>query len=663
MTAPNINIIKDKLKPATPGLTMASMLLWGWQTEFLIYAVIMGILLEVPFFIKWRINFNDKDINQLADLSGILFFITIIYVFVTHSFQGIYKILELLPFALFILMLAQNYSIKNSIKTSALFISVRRLGESAGEDILFNTNISLPYVFICLISASSGNKYNEYFFISSSLIILWVLWNLRAKHYHAIYWLIPVICAICISFLTQQGIQQLQDNVQTLFLRYMEQYGFTSRDSNKTITYIGALGRLKLSDRILFRVKPNQKITPPLYFRESSYSKYEHGTWRNIKVEFDSVQKTPLKNEWRLNNQQNDTEYFDVAISLLNQSSIIPVPDNVNTLSSKDISKLETSVYGSLKILAREGLINYRLGTSDLNIVEAEPVFDDLDIPLNYKNDFKHVAKELDLYSKTPNQIIDSVARYFNDNFYYSVSQDERYPKGQYLTKFLFKDKKGHCEYFATATALLLREAGIATRYTIGYSVQEYSFWQDMYLVRARHAHSWVKYYMNGKWYNLDTTPSIWAPMEAEDRMILEPLMDLISWIRYKTTGSEIDFQPKSNNWLIGLIISLLVYLTWRFYNKQRINIKKSTQPYSNTRINRFGEDSPLYPLIQQLEQDADKRLPGETLGKWIKRILPKEKTEKYLELINYHNRYRFNPISDKRKDKKLIKESLDSLI
>ena len=111
-----INTVQDKLKPAAPGLILASLLLWGWQTEYLLYAAIMGVILELPFFIKWRINFSDKDVNQLADLSGVLFFIITVYVFVNYTLQGIYKILELLPFILFLIMLTQSYGIQTVLK-------------------------------------------------------------------------------------------------------------------------------------------------------------------------------------------------------------------------------------------------------------------------------------------------------------------------------------------------------------------------------------------------------------------------------------------------------------------------------------------------------------------------------------------------------------------
>ena len=654
--------MNTKLRPAPPGLILAGLLVWGWQTEFMLYAVVMGMTLELPLFIKWRIDFSNKDTNQLADLSGVLFFILTVYVFVNYSFQGIYKILELLPFVLFLLMLVQCYGIENGIKTSALFISIRRLGEKAGPDILYATNIGMPYVFICLISASSGNRYSDLFFIVCAAIIGWLLLTQRTKYFSKITWFATIVFVMFFSYLTQNGLQQIQNNSEAFFLKLFEQYGWRSTDPERTSTSIGSLGRLKLSDRIIFRVKAEKPSPTPLYFRETSYSTYEYGSWRNPKVEFDIIGKTPGKNEWRFNKNKFNQETMDVEIYLQDQSAIIPVPDNINTLAGKDLIQVETSVYGSTRIEAREGWVNYRLGVSNHDFVEATPAPEDLKIPLNYKADFEKIAIKLDLYSKSHEEIINTVQKYFKDNFYYSITQNQRYTKGQYLTRFLFKDKKGHCEYFATATALLLREAGIPARYTIGYSVQEYSNWQGSYLVRARHAHAWLKYYIDGTWHNMDTTPSVWAPMEAEDRTILEPLMDVLSWLRYKTTSSDIESDTKSKtDWMLWLLIPLGAYLSWRFYTKQRVE-KNNDRVTLHSEFDRFGTDSPIYPLIKQIEQEADSRQSGETLMAWIKRIFPGTRAERYYDLISLHNAYRFNPVGDKREEKKQISESLDSL-
>ena len=662
MDSLNKDIVENRLKPAAPGLILLTLLLWGWQTDFLLTALIMGIALELPLFIKWRIDFSDKDVNQLADLSGVIFFILTVYVFINYSFQGIYKILELMPFVLVLLMFVQNYGVQNGIKTSALFISIRRVGEKAGPDILYYTNIGLPYIFICLISASSGYKLSDYFFASCAFVIAWLLFTQRNRHFSMITWLATLVFVIFFSYITQHGLKKAHQRSESFFLALFEQYGWKSIDPERTSTSIGSLGRLKLSDRILFRVKTKKQSSAPLYFRETSYGSYEYGAWRNPKTEFDIVRKSPNQNKWQLNNNLQDSNTMAVATYLQDQAAIIPVPDNINSLTGKDIIQVETNPYGSVRIEAREGWINYRLGVSNKDFIEAPPSANELLIAENYQADFKKIATELNLYTKTPLEVISTVKQYFKENFYYSITQNQRYTRGQYLSRFLFNDKKGHCEYFATATALLLREAGIPTRYTIGYSVQEYSNWQGMYIVRARHAHAWLKYYIDGTWYNMDTTPSVWAPMEAEDRTLIEPLMDLLSWLRYKTTSSDIESGTKSStDWMLWLLIPLGTYLSLRFYSKQRVE-QNDPDKMLYTNLNRYGLDSPFYPHIKELEELADKRQAGETLMNWINRILPSVKATQYIDLIKLHNRYRFSPRSNKQEDKKQLETSLNVL-
>ena len=392
-------MVNTKLGPAPPGLTLASLLIWGWQTQHMFYATIVGLLLELPLFIKWRINFTDKDVNQLVDLSGVIFFVITVYVFVNYSFQGIYKILELLPLTLLLLMLAQNYGVQNGLKTSALFISIRRLGENASPDVLYSIDIGMPFVFISLMSASSGNQHSDYFFIACVLIIAWLLFPQRTEHFSNVTWFCSIVFACFFAYLAQGGLQQLQYQSEAFFLELFEQYGWKSTDPEHSSTSIGSLGRLKLSDRIMFRVKADKKSPIPLYFRETSYSKYEYGSWRNPKIDFDIIGRLPGKNEWRLNKNKFDKETIDVSIYLQDRAAIIPVPDNINTLSGKDLVQVETSVYGATRIEAREGWINYRLGLSDHDFVEAPPASEDLNISLNYKSDFEQIAARLELYS------------------------------------------------------------------------------------------------------------------------------------------------------------------------------------------------------------------------------------------------------------------------
>lgn len=76
------------------------------------------------------------------------------------------------------------------------------------------------------------------------------------------------------------------------------------------------------------------------------------------------------------------------------------------------------------------------------------------------------------------------------------------------IETFLFETRAGHCEYFATALAVLLREVGIPSRIVNGYYGAHYNDLGDFYAVRQADAHSWVEVHFDGLgWVTFDPTP------------------------------------------------------------------------------------------------------------------------------------------------------------
>jgi hypothetical protein len=63
------------------------------------------------------------------------------------------------------------------------------------------------------------------------------------------------------------------------------------------------------------------------------------------------------------------------------------------------------------------------------------------------------------------------------------------------LADFLFRVREGHCEYFSTAMAVMLRTQGVAARVVNGFQMGEYNDAADAYTVTQRDAHSWVEVY------------------------------------------------------------------------------------------------------------------------------------------------------------------------
>ena len=77
------------------------------------------------------------------------------------------------------------------------------------------------------------------------------------------------------------------------------------------------------------------------------------------------------------------------------------------------------------------------------------------------------------------------------------------------LANFLFERKQGHCEYFASAMAVMLRTMGIPSRVVNGFRSDEFNDLTGNYVVRAKDAHAWVEAYFPGYgWQTFDPTPA-----------------------------------------------------------------------------------------------------------------------------------------------------------
>jgi transglutaminase-like putative cysteine protease len=120
----------------------------------------------------------------------------------------------------------------------------------------------------------------------------------------------------------------------------------------------------------------------------------------------------------------------------------------------------------------------------------------------------RHLALEITSGKLTPYDKAKAIETYLKQNLGYSV--ELKPTQGDPLAQFLFDERKGHCELFATAMAVMLRTLGIPSRVVNGFQMGEYNDLSGMYTVRDRDAHSWVEVYFPGygAWVEFDPTPS-----------------------------------------------------------------------------------------------------------------------------------------------------------
>jgi transglutaminase-like putative cysteine protease len=105
------------------------------------------------------------------------------------------------------------------------------------------------------------------------------------------------------------------------------------------------------------------------------------------------------------------------------------------------------------------------------------------------------------------------------------------------IQDFLFRNRAGHCEYFASAMVLLLRAEGIPARLVTGFLGAEASYWERGLIVRQGNAHAWVEGYVEWGWALFDPTPAAGLPELSVEglALLLRQAYDTLvfRWDRY----------------------------------------------------------------------------------------------------------------------------------
>jgi len=117
------------------------------------------------------------------------------------------------------------------------------------------------------------------------------------------------------------------------------------------------------------------------------------------------------------------------------------------------------------------------------------------------------LAREITARGQTSFDKTIALENYLRSRYTYTLNLTGK-PGDDPLAHFLFETHAGHCEYFASAMAIMLRTLGIPTREVNGFLPGEYNDLAEDYIVRSSDAHSWVEVYFPGTgWMTFDPTP------------------------------------------------------------------------------------------------------------------------------------------------------------
>lgn len=604
-------------------ITLLSLVVWGWLNQNWIVAGLIILLLAGSTLTTWRWKLKKQQFYRIGDFVSVLFISMLVYFAVAHTqARPVFIILEWLPVFFLPVLLAQIYTVENRLPLGTLFYSMRK------REILKTLDFKLPYAAICWLAAGAANDASLTYFVLSIAGFIGILWTVRSKNSSLLLWSIVIALSIGLSYWGQKGLRHLHGVIEEQAVEWFTEW---RADPFKSMTSIGDIGELKLSDRIVFRAKADA----PLLLMQASYDRYLGQLWLATQRVFSKQANfTPAGKHAKI-------KQLDVFQSL-KRATVLALPAGTVNITGLEGTTLQYTGLGAVKVTEAPDYMNYQIHYTGLQVDERREF--DLQVPVQHEAWLVTIRQALNIEEQSPLQIAQAITRYFQEHYYYSLFSGKESDADSALKEFITQRKAGHCEYFAVASVFLLRSYGIPARLANGYALQEYSESEQLYTVRRRHAHAWAIAQIDGYWQAVDATPSQWLNMEEEQADLMQPVYDFFSryYFKYKQWRYQ-KAQVGSHNTeqQLGLlaVVLLLLLITWRLFVSRRAMVQLQAKPNKSYAVTYPGQDSELFDIEKSLANTESSRLPNESVIAWAKRI----DNQALMVIIQLHYRYRFD--------------------
>ncbi|MFO1475237.1 MAG: transglutaminase domain-containing protein [Verrucomicrobiota bacterium] len=680
----------------TPPLLLGSALLfWGWQAGLLPVAACMAAILEGARLVRERWDIGDEDFTRIWTFCSVLLLGTVVYAFTSNegpmrlgnwfragggppaanaalagSTQTASMLFRWLPMIYFLLVAAQVYSTRDRIPATVFSkILVRRLlrAERLGRPHAAPAavNLAYPYFGLCLFAASNHPSDSNRFFWGFCVLVAWALWTIRSSRFRPWFWIASLGLAVALGFVGQIGLNRLQSYVVNLNPQWLSRFmrrGVNPRMSPTQIS-LNAIGRLQMSGRVVIRLEPGDGNVPE-YLREASYRRYRGTVWQSGQNSEDSIPESGVNTgTWQLVVGKTNTSSVRISCYLEDRTKegentgVLPLPSGCSRLENLMAYSLKQNDLGAVTAVG-PGLISFDAFYGPGATLDSPPdtnrfYNEDKLAPYREWPALDKVIAELGLGEMSYEQQLQAIQTFFESRFTYSTwlgGSPGGGPNETPLSRFLLRTRRGHCEYFATATVLMLQRLGVPARYAVGYVVHEHS--GNQYVVRLRDAHAWCLVW-NPKtqtWDDFDTTPPSWIEEESRHASPLESISDFMSWLWYQFSRFRWGQTHLRQYLLIGLIPVLLLLLLQIIFRQRRKRRAALLDAGAGGR-SLPGLDSEFYRVEAALARRRGATRPSdETLGRWLQRAGNDPGVaangNDLRRLLGLHYQYRFDPRS-----------------
>jgi protein-glutamine gamma-glutamyltransferase len=642
-----------------------ALLFWGWQTGLLLWGALLAVVLEGARLTRARWEFSNPDLNRIYDLGWALFVGAglLLYSMGEDRLFFVFKLAQWLPLCFLPLMLAQAYGNRATMPLSVFWWPLRRLPASPTAHRSYN--ISFCYFALCLLAASASTQAasvltrpNGFFYPGITLLVALALTSARPQRVSLSAWVTLLLLVAVAGQFSHTELQRMQGVMESALGTWIAGFFPVSQDTRENQTKIGYLGQIPQSGKIALRLRPEPGGYAPSLLREGTWDFYKKEIWSASNNDFVAVHMNidiaKLLPSNALSSEVEIARYYE------NGEGTLVLPHG--TFEIDDVpAVVKTNRLGVIKFETGPGLLDLRASFGPNRSFDSPPCDRDLLVDDKERPALAQVAAELKLAGMTDRQKIRAIERFFANNFTYSLNaprQRDRAGQPTWLSYFLNKSHTGHCEYFATATVLLLRQAGVNARYVTGYAVPESARHGDTYLVRERHAHAWALAYHRdtGLWEQIDTTPPDWDKVKGAQPPWWEPASDALSnlYFQFSKWRWNKTSYARYTSWLL---VPMILYLLGRIMLNQRRHRPASAAGDAANRPAWPGLDSELYLINRQLAAAQLSRLPNEPLLSWQQRLeLAFPDSARLRRIFHLHRSLRFDPRGLKTDDRETLR-------
>jgi protein-glutamine gamma-glutamyltransferase len=415
-------------------------------------------------------------------------------------------------------------------------------------------------------------------------------------------------------------------------------FGIFGHQRRSGITMVGFQERVKLgfhgtvrnNPTVVMRVvTPKEKNPRRLLWRGSAYDHYERGEWRRSDPHFGMTRAMDKKGggvfvagpvygvDKDLSRQKIRENFFlqEIFLDPLDSNILFaadqPVALEVARVASRhrftprlgSMNEIRTATKQSstLRYLAYSQLKRPTATLLRKAVSENAPHLDRyLQLPTDLPPRILELAQRITVNQETVFDKAQAVERYLEKTYGYTLKLVHN-PNREPIDEFLFSTRKGHCEYFSSAMAILLRAVGVHARQVNGFAGGDWNSYGNYYIIRQGHAHAWTEvYFANAGWISFDPTPAAGLGRSSKSGGIGATLRQLVDamrlrWITYVVQynlAKQISLAKRLKRfltspgggkkaktkglapifWLIGGL--LLVFIAYLIYRRRRKRIE-----------------------------------------------------------------------------------------